>query len=59
MLWYYNRMKFFSTGDASYTNGGEMWLENRDMYLYFMEETEYGPVLTGVTGPYPGGEVNH
>ena len=59
MLWYYNRMKIFSTGDASYTNGGEMWLENRDLYLYFMEETEYGPVLTGVTGPYPDGVVNH
>ena len=34
-------------------------LEDGDLYLYFVEETAYGPVLTGLTGPYPGGEVNH
>nr|MDE7218674.1 hypothetical protein [Oscillospiraceae bacterium] len=67
MLWYYSRMKIFNTGEASsanrgdpsYANLGELWLENGDLYNYFMEETEYGPVLTGITGPYPGGEVNH
>ena len=59
MLWYYDRMKFFRTGEASYVNGGELWLENGDLYNYFMEETEYGPVLTSITGPYPDGIVNH
>lgn len=58
-LWYYDRMKFFSTGEASYVNGGELWLENGDLYLYFIEETEYGPILTSITGPYPDGIVNH
>lgn len=58
-LWYYDRMKFFSTGEASYVNGGELWLENGDLYLYFIEETEYGPILKGITGPYPDGIVNH
>lgn len=58
-LWYYDRMKFFSTGEASYVNGGELWLENGDLYLYFIEETEYGPILKGLTGPYPDGIVNH
>ena len=59
MLWYYDRMEWFSAGEASYVNGGELWLEDGDLYLYFVEETAYGPVLTGLTGPYPGGEVNH
>ena len=67
MLWYYGRMKFFSTeaagsakrGDPSYANLGELWLENGDLYNYFMEETEYGPALTSITGPYPDGIVNH
>ncbi len=67
MLWYYNRMKVFSTGkaessnrgDPSYANLGELWLENGDLYNYFMEDTEYGPVLTSITGPYPDGIVNH
>ena len=57
--WYYDRMQLFSTGETSYVNGGELWLENGDLYLYFMEETEYGAILTGLTGPYPDGEVNH
>ena len=67
MLWYYGRMKIFNTveagsanrGDPSYANLGELWLTNGDLYNYFMEETEYGPVLTSITGPYPNGEINH
>ena len=58
-LWYYDRMKFFSTGEASYVNSGQLWLENGDLYLYFIEETEYGPIPKGITGPYPDGVVNH
>ena len=42
-----------------YANWGDLWLENGDGYLYFMKDTEYGPALTNLTGPYPNGEVNH
>ena len=59
MLWYYGRMKIFSAGEPAYANLGDLWLENGDLYTYFIEETEYGPVLTGITGPYPDGIVNH
>jgi len=59
MLWYYQRMKVFRTGEPSYANLGELWLENGDLYTYFITDTEMGPVLTDVTGPYPGGEMNH
>ena len=59
MLWYYGRMKFFNTGEASYVNLGDLWLENGDLYTYFTEDTEYGPALTSITGPYPDGIVNH
>ena len=59
LLWYYNRMQFFSTGEPLYASLGDLWLENGDLYVYYMEDTEYGPVLTGITGPYPDGVVNH
>lgn len=67
MLWYYDRMKIFNTGEAdssnrgdpSYANLGELWLTNGDLYNYFMEDTEYGHALTGITGPYPDGIANH
>ncbi len=67
MLWYYDRMKIFNAGAASRVSGGdpscagqgEIWLENGDLYNCFLEETEYGPVLTAVTGPYPDGVLNH
>lgn len=59
MLWYYQRMKVFRTGEPSYANLGELWLENGNLYLYSITDTEMGPVLTDLTGPYPGGVVNH
>lgn len=59
ILWYYERMKIFNTGEASYANLGDLWLENGDLYVYSMNETEYGPALWSLTGPYPNGEVNH
>ena len=62
MLWYYKRMKFFCTGKpmyASYDEEGELWLENGDLYVYQLGETEHGQVLERLTGPYPDGEVDH
>ena len=59
LLWYYDRMQFFNTGEPLYASLGDLWLENGDLYVYYMEDTEYGPVLTGITGPYPDGVVNH
>ena len=59
VLWYYDRMKFFSTGEALYADGEKLWLENGDCYLYHMVDSDYGPVLRSLTGPYPNGEINH
>lgn len=61
LLWYYDRMKIFSTEAVSYVEFENLWLENGDRYVSYdgIKETEYGPVLTSLTGPYPDGVVNH
>ncbi len=59
ILWYYDRMKFFSTGAASHVNFEDLWLENGDRYVCSINDTEWGPALWSITGPYPDGEVNH
>lgn len=59
MLWYYERMKIFSTGEASHVNFEDLWLENGDRYVCSIKDTEYGPALWSLTGPYPNGEINH
>ena len=59
LLWYYERMKVFRTGEPAYASQGELWLENGDLYLYDMLDTKYGSVLASLTGPYPDGVVNH
>ena len=59
MLWYYDRMEIFSTGEPRQASLGDLWLADGDLYVYYMEDTAYGPVLTSITGPYPNGEINH
>lgn len=59
ILWYYDRMKIFSTGETSQVNFEDLWLENGDRYVCSMKDTEYGPALWSITGPYPNGEINH
>ena len=62
MLWYYDRMKVFRTGEPAYASAGapgELWLENGDLYFCTVLDTKYGPVLADMTGPYPDGVVNH
>ncbi len=59
ILWYYDRMKIFSTGEASHVNFEDLWLENGDRYVCSINDTEWGPALWSLTGPYPNGEINH
>ena len=59
ILWYYDRMKIFSTGEASHVNFEDLWLENGDRYVCSINDTEWGPALWSITGPYPNGEINH
>ena len=59
ILWYYDRMKFFSAGEASHVNFEDLWLENGDRYVCSINDTERGPALWSITGPYPVGVVNH
>ena len=59
ILWYYDRMKFFSAGEASHVNFEDLWLENGDRYVCSANDTEWGPALWSITGPYPDGEINH
>lgn len=59
ILWYYDRMKIFSTGEASRVNFEDLWLENGDRYVCSINDTEWSPALWSITGPYPNGEINH
>ena len=59
ILWYYDRMKFFSAWEASHVNFEDLWLENGDRYVCSINDTEWGPALWSITGPYPDGEINH
>ena len=59
ILWYYDRMKIFSTGEASHVNFEDLWLENGDRYVCSINDTEWSPALWSITGPYPNGEINH
>ena len=52
-------MKIFSTGEASHVNFEDLWLENGDRYVCSINDTEWGPALWSITGPYPNGEINH
>lgn len=63
--WYYGRLRRFRTGQAALETGGELseernlYLENGDLYVGTLRETDWGPALVCLYGPYPGGEVNH
>ena len=37
----------------------ELYLTNGDLYIGEARDTEWGPALFSLTGPYPGGEVHH
>ena len=37
----------------------KLYLENGDLFVGWLRDSDWGPVLTGLIGPYPDGEVNH
>ena len=59
LSWYYDRLNLFRAGEVAYTDSGELWLTNGDLYVGDLQATEYGPALVSLYGPYPHGEVNH
>lgn len=65
LRWYYDRLEAFRTGEAAIETDGEfpwernLYLENGDLFIGHFQETDSGQALVNLTGPYPGGEVNH
>ena len=65
LRWYYNRLETFRAGEAAIETDGELpeerylYLENGDLFVGYFQERDQGMALVSLTGPYPGGEVNH
>ncbi len=63
--WYYERLHIFHAGEAAVETEGDcpeerkLYLENGDLFVGWLRDSDWGPVLTGLIGPYPDGEVNH
>lgn len=63
--WYYDRLHIFHTGEAALETDGELpeernlYLESGDLFVGTLRDTELGPALACLYGPYPGGVVNH
>ena len=63
--WYYDRLEVFRTGEAAIETDGDfpeernLYLENGDLFVGHFQETDWGPALVSLYGPYPGGVVNH
>ncbi len=63
--WYYERLHIFRAGEAAVETGGDypeerkLYLENGDLFVGRFRDSDWGPVLTGLIGPYPDGKVNH
>lgn len=63
--WYYDRLDIFRTGEAAQETDGELpeernlYLENGDLFVGYFQETDWGPALVSLYGPYSGGVVNH
>lgn len=63
--WYYERLHIFRAGEAAVETGGDcpeerkLYLENGDLFVGRFRDSDWGPVLTDLIGPYPDGEVNH
>ena len=58
LLWYYERLHMFHAGESAYANWEDLWLTNGDRYAGELQETEYGPALVNLYGPYPEGEIH-
>ena len=58
LSWYYNRLNIFRTGEVAYANSGDLWLTSGDLYVGELRNTEYGPALVYLYGPYSKGELN-
>lgn len=64
LSWYYDQLWLIQSGAEAAVEGAglqeqELWLTNGDLYVGCFQETEYGPALTDLTGPYPDREINH
>lgn len=64
LTWYYDRLHIFRTGEVALETGGvpgerNLYLEDGSLFVGYFQDTDRGPVLTDLLGPYPDGVVNH
>ena len=58
IAWYYDRMAVFWTGEMDRGFGEDLYLKNGDRFQGTFLDTEWGPVLVSLYGPYPDGIIN-
>lgn len=65
LRWCYDRLNIFRTGEAALeTDGGlpeerYLYVEDGDLFVGWFQDSDWGPVLVNLIGPYPDGEINH
>ena len=63
--WYYDRLRIFHTGEEDLETAGEfpeeryLYVEDGDLFVGTLRDTDWGPALVCLYGPYPDGIVNH
>ena len=59
LCWYYDRLGILAAGELDHADAEELYLKSGDSYLFTLQDTQWGYVLTSLRGPYPGGEIDH
>lgn len=55
----YRNLPLMQPGSLANVQADQLWLSDGSLYTADFLETDFGPALTCLTGPYPDGEVRH
>ena len=55
----YRNLPLMQSGSLANVQADQLWLSDGSLYTADFLETDFGPALTCLTGPYPDGEVRH
>ena len=55
----YRNLPLMQSGSLANVREDQLWLSDGSLYTADFLDTDFGPALTCLTGPYPDGEVRH
>ena len=55
----YRNLSLMRSGSLANVQDDQLWLSDGSLYTADFLDTDFGPALTCLTGPYPDGEVRH